>query len=186
MRARCFLSLATVVAVGCTSGPRPAVTGQASTRTIQIAGGDAAPTNITTTTLADVNVVQVAAPMDRAWAALHAAYDSVGIPVATVDPSQRLLGNTGFRLRRKLGSIPLGRYLDCGAPQGIPNAETYEVFLAVTTRLEPGTSDGWTQATTSVQASAKSVSIAGASVTCSSSGALEGRIAETLRRILQS
>ena len=186
MRTLGFLPLAALAVAGCTSSPRPAQTGPANIQTTRIAGGaDGGATNITTTTIPTANVAQLAASMDRSWAALRAAYDSVGIPVATVDEAQRLLGNTGFKLRRKLGSTPLSRYLDCGAAQGGPNAETYEVFLAVATQLQPGSRDGWTQATTSVQASAKPVSFAGEYVNCTSNGALEARIVETVKRILQ-
>lgn len=186
MRTLGFLTLAVAAAAGCSSNPRPSQTSPASIQTTRIAGNvDGGPTNITTTSVPTANVTQVAAPMDRAWAALRAAYDSVGVPVATVDTAKHLLGNTGFKLRRRLGSTALSRYLDCGAAQGGPNAETYEVFLAVATQLQPGTSAGWTQATTSVQASAKPVSFAGEYVACTSNGALEARITETMKRILQ-
>lgn len=163
----------------CSSNPKPATQPGASIETTRIQAAGTA-TSITATHTPTANVTEVTAPMDKAWATLRAVYDSVGIPVSTVDASQHLLGNTGFKLRRRLGSTPLSRYLDCGAAQGGPNAETYEVFLAVATQLQPGATSGRVVATTSVQASAKPVSFAGEYVSCSSNGALEAKIGQML------
>lgn len=174
-----LLPAVAVLAVACASNPQPATQPGASIETTRIQAAGAG-TSITATHTPTANVTEVAAPMDRAWATLRAVYDSVGIPVATMDASQHLLGNTGFKLRRKLGSTPLSRYLDCGAAQGGPNAETYEVFLAVATQLVPAATPGRVVATTSVQASAKPVSFAGEYVNCASNGALEAKIGQML------
>ena len=123
-------------------------------------------------------VVVVDAPLAEVWRALVAAYDSVGIPVTISMPAQGLIGNDGYKLRRRLKDVPLTRYLDCGSTQGGPSAETYEVLLMVRTQLRQ-TPDGVT-ATTLLDASARPVAISGDYVKCGSTGRLEARIGELI------
>jgi len=114
----------------------------------------------------------------QVWSMLVAAYDSIGIPVNVSNPPQGLLGNDGFKLRRRLKDVPLTRYLDCGSTQGGPSAESYEVMLAVKTQLLPV--NGAITATTMVDASARPVAISGNYVKCGSTGKLEARIGELI------
>ena len=123
--------------------------------------------------------VRVDGTASQVWSRLVRAYDSLGIPVTISNPPQGLLGNDGFKLRRRLKAAPLTRYLDCGNTQGGPSAETYEVLLTVKTQLVPV--DGAITATTMVDASARPMAISGNYVKCASTGKLEERIGELLR-----
>ena len=124
------------------------------------------------------HVVTVAGTASEVWTRLVAAYDSLGIPATTSVPPQGLLGNEGFKVRRKLKDAPLTRYLDCGSTQGGPSAETYEITLAVKTQLVPA--NGAITATTMVNATGRPVSISSNDVRCSSTGRLEARIGELI------
>ena len=116
-------------------------------------------------------------PIADVWRALPVAYDSIGIPVGKMDTLSRVVGNEGYKLRRKLGGVPLTRYLDCGQAQGFKSAETYEISLSVLTQLQPA-GTGQTTAATVVQASAKPVNFAGEYSACESTGELEKRVAD--------
>jgi hypothetical protein len=177
MRPILLLSLATLS--GCATHTPSAGAG-VSPETVRIVG----PSGTTTLSRmvgagAPAAVTAVAAPLDSAWRALPSVYASLEIPLTTLDAAQHLLGNEGMRVRRTLAGESLTRYLDCGATQGGPNAETYEVTMAVLTQLQPGAADS-TIVATAVQASARSPSFSGEDVACTSTRRLEARIAALL------
>jgi hypothetical protein len=96
----------------------------------------------------------------------------------------RVLGADDHRARRTLGGAPLTRYLSCGDSQLGPNAATYEILLDARTQLlsEPG---GATTVRTAVRATARSPHGSGAVLQCSSTGALEARVAAELTTALR-
>lgn len=182
---RTAILLALPFALACASTPTPQ-SAPTTISTTRISGGaQAGQTAITTTTVSPTATVEVYASLAKTWASLRAVYDSLGIPVSTVDESQHLVGITGLKLRRQLGRTPLIRILDCGSAQGGPNAETYEVFFAVATQLHATADSTRTMASTSLQASARPVSFAGEYVPCTTTGGLEAKIAEMLKRLAQ-
>jgi hypothetical protein len=140
-------------------------------------------TTLTSVATVEPGFVSLEVPIDVVWRALPVAYDSVGIPVGKVDTPSHVVGNEGFKLRRKLGGVALSRYLDCGQAQGFRSAETYEINLAVLTQLQPVGTTG-TSAATSVQATARPVNFAGDYSACSSTGELEKRLGEVLSRLV--
>lgn len=121
----------------------------------------------------------IAAPVARVWDALPAVYETLGLPITDRNVQARSLGTTSFKLRRRLGDVPLSRYLDCGDTQGSPSANSYEVVLTVATRLAPGASDS-TAVTTNVTAMARPVFVSGEYVNCGSTRALEKRFFDLL------
>jgi hypothetical protein len=128
----------------------------------------------------------VAAPIDRVWAVLPAAFLTLGIPLSTTDPATHLAGNQGLNVRRHLGSTPLVRYLDCGNTQMGPSAETYDIRLAVTTQLlADSTTGGGTRLHTLVEAMGRPVAFSGEYSRCSSLGVLESRLADAVKAELQ-
>jgi len=175
MRYTILLSaLAAGALAGCASANLPDVSDDpALPQTTRIVGTQGA-TEMRTNPSVARGVVMINASLADVWKALPAAYEHVGIPVTSSNPGLAVLGNDGFKLRRKLKDVPLTRYLDCGSTQGGPSAETYEIFLIIKTQLQPV--EGGTRATTSLEASGRPVSISGNYVRCTSTGRLEERI----------
>lgn len=122
--------------------------------------------------------------VDQVWRALPAALDSLGIPVETLDPAKRTMGNSSFAARRRLKAVPLSRYVDCGATPMGPNADEYDVRLTVLTAVRPAEGGGAT-VTTTVQAAARPANYSQAFSDCSSRGVLETRLVELLTAQLQ-
>jgi hypothetical protein len=118
--------------------------------------------------------------IDRVWAALPAVYDSLQIPVTDRDEGEHRIGNQGLRARGRLGGVPLTRYFNCGNSQGGPNAETYQLHISVLTFAKAQGSATTVMATT-LQATARPVTLSGEAVQCSSTGALENRILAMVR-----
>jgi len=174
MRRITVISCATLL--GCASSS--ATTGGSPLESIRISGGaglptttvDTHPTNAASTTL-------VGFSLDRVWVALRVAYDSLAIPVATVDAASHTIGNGSLRIRRKLGNVAMSKYVNCGNTQGGPSADTYELVLSVVTRAEPAES-GMTRLVTSVDAQGRPLTISSEYARCMSTGGIETRLAQ--------
>ena len=121
----------------------------------------------------------IAAPLDKLWSALPAAYQSISIPLTTIEAQDHLLGNRGLQLRRRLGDVPLSRYIDCGTAQGGASANSYDVNLSVITQLAAADATH-TDVTTTVDAVAKPVLFTGEYVHCGTTGNLEAWISKLL------
>ena len=115
----------------------------------------------------------------QVWTVLATVYDSLGIPIATVDSKQMLIGNTGFKAYQKLGKTSLAKLIDCGRTQGFPSADSYDVYLQVTTHIEA--KDQGSSVSTMLEAAARPMAISGEYVKCSSLGTLESAIVAGVR-----
>lgn len=178
---RPFVSLCLLCLAACASRTTGGSTARTETVRVATTGTTVA---IQSTSTTAPSTREVARAADALWAVLPAVYDSLGIPVAQRQPATRTLGNDGLRLRRRLGSVPLQRYLDCGRGQDGPNAESYEVHLSVQTQVKPGARQT-SHLSTIVQAQARPVNFSGEWVRCASRDMLEERIAELALQLAQ-
>ena len=121
----------------------------------------------------------VAFSPDKVWGVLPAIYDSLGIPIGTVDPTRHLIGNTGFKAYQRLGKTSLAKLIDCGKTQGFPSADSYDVYLQVTTQVLP--KDAGSTVSTLLEAAARPMVIKGEYIKCSSLGTLETAILAGVR-----
>ncbi|MGH7712462.1 MAG: hypothetical protein ACREOG_14325 [Gemmatimonadaceae bacterium] len=178
MRASSLLFLASIFA--CASSG--AVSEQPVTPQTRGAGlGDGRTMTTTTSSISG----ELPFPVERVWAILPSVYDSLGVPATDVNASTRIVGNSGLKVRRRLGALPLSRILDCGTTQGGPSAETYEIVMTIRTRLQPAGASATTLAT-EIEASGRPVSFAGNDVRCMSKTTLEKRIFETVKQRLST
>lgn len=120
-----------------------------------------------------------------AWAALKAALTELGVPIGFDDPAAGEIGHQRARLFRRLGKQPLSSYLRCGSGSTGPNADSYAVYLTFVAFLRPA---GEGTVAVAPFLTAHAVDVAGGRndpVACTSSGRLERRLGELLRRQLQ-
>ena len=151
------------------SGPPP------PDQTIRIpttGGGRGATLAIASSTSPSVKTVTATA--ERIWSVLPAVYDSLGIPVTDRDPTTHTIGTSLFKIRRRLGDVPLSRYLDCGSTQGAPSADSYEILMSIKTRVQPAAS-GATTVVTTVEAMGRPVFLSSEYIHCGSTGGIEKR-----------
>jgi len=114
----------------------------------------------------------------KLWSALPAVYDQLGLPLNGVDAEKRAVAAVNFRARVQLAKVRLSRYVDCGAASSIGRAaDSYTITFNVATQVVPIT-DGRATVATLVQAFGRPSSNAGEAIHCTSTGALEAKIAE--------
>lgn len=148
--------------------------------TVRVVGGGAGNVAIgMAPTAPDARATTLSASVADVWRVLPAAYEALGIPLTVVDSATHLIGNTGFNIRRRLGSTPLVRIIDCGTTQGGPSAETYDIHMSVVTQVKAG--DAGTIIGTTVEPMGKPAAFSGEYIRCSSTGLLETRLADAVR-----
>jgi hypothetical protein len=116
---------------------------------------------------------------DQVWKLLPGVLDTLGIPVGTLEPASRTIGNSGLKIRGRLRGVPLSRYIDCGNSTQIgPNADSYDVNLVFLAEVRPA--QGGSTVRVTLQAVAKPVNFAQDYSQCSTKGVLESRFFDIL------
>ena len=178
-RIRVFSSLALVACASGKGASSPAATTPSPQETVRLSGGggvgqmlvDTHPTSETARITVDF-------PMDRVWNAMKAAYDSLGVPVTSMDQASHTIGNNSMRIRRRLGDVPMSKYVNCGNVQGVQSADAYEVVGSIVTRLDAPDGPSRTRMTTLVDFQGRPMTIAAEFTRCTTTGQLEKRLSE--------
>ena len=170
------LALVAGASVAACAPPSANPTPESSTEVIRVPAGAGMGT-ATQMTSAAPNVVTVAKPLNNVWLAMAGVYDSLQIPLTTLDPTTHSIGNGDLQLRRRLGNTAIREYLNCGTTQGVANADSYDIRMSVMSKLAaaPG---GGTVITTTVQGMGRPISTSGDYLRCSTTGSLEIRLGE--------
>jgi hypothetical protein len=156
------------------------VTTRISTTGAAGAAGTSGMSEMTLSSTPNVGVFTLDATRAKVWPELLGVYNELGIELSMLDQNRGILGNPQLKVRRRLGTVPLTRYIDCGSTQGAQSAETYEVVLNIHSQLQ-SPSPNSTTVTTTFQSMARPVSMSSEYRTCASTGALEKRIEQLLR-----
>lgn len=179
MSARLLPVFLVATLAGCASSPSGGTTTALPPQSIRVgAGGSGGRATINATSSA--SVVTVPQPIEDVWSVMPATYDTLGITKAVIDPTEHFITNGGLKIRQRLGSTPLSRYLECGTTQIGPNADSYEVFLTVSTQLSTS-ADGGTTIVSMVDGAARPLNFAQEYARCTSKGALEQRITDAVK-----
>ena len=162
------------------SSAAPAPTAQ----TVLVGGGGGGRAELRLAGISSLTSTVPFAP-DKVWLVLPAVFDSLGVSVATLEPTKRLIGNQSFKVRSRLKSVPLSRYIDCGNSGQIgPNADNYDIVLTVLVEARPA-ADGATSITTTFEAVGRPATYAQEYSQCPSKGLFETRLLELLKARLQ-
>jgi hypothetical protein len=185
MRYRALMSVVLLAACapsgtsGSSTAPAPA------TQTIRVGGGGGGGTELRLSGGDALQASTLAFAPDKVWLILPAIFDSLGVSVSTIDPTKRLIGNPSLKVRSRLKSTPLSRYIDCGNSGQIgPNADNYDIVLTVFVNATPA-ADGATTVTTTFDAVGRPATYAQEYSQCRSTGLFEKRLLELLQAHLQ-
>ena len=118
--------------------------------------------------------------LEGAWRAMPAVYTAVDLAINATDSMAHAVGDS-LTVRGKIGASPLSDLINCGTPPTGRNADSVDVALFVTSRLEVMQPSNIAM-TNTVQAVAHPAGAA--PILCRSSGAIERRLLEALRREL--
>jgi hypothetical protein len=137
----------------------------------------------TSTDLTGVEAV-VAAPMDKVWDALLAAYKDLGIEVLSMNRPIGELGNRNFRMPSNISRQPRSRYFNCGIdPLSGPQANVYPIDASMLTVMKADTS-GTTRLETRLTGSARKTGVNADPLYCATTGNLELVLADAVRKHL--
>ena len=179
MSVRLLPVLFLAMVAGCASSSVPDTTTALPPQTIRVgAGGSSGRATINAVTTS--SFVTVPHSVDDVWSVVPSAYDTLGITKAVIDPKEHFVSNAGVKIRQRLGGTPLSRFIECGTTQIGPNADSYEVFLTVSTQITPA-ANGESNIASIVEAAAKPLNFAQEYARCSSKGVLEQRIADAIK-----
>jgi hypothetical protein len=167
------------VLCACASSSGSTASAPAAPQSIRVSGGGGGATGTTMNVSTPAVTSSLAMPLADVWHFLPAAWDSLGIPKGIIDAKGYSLATGGIKIRGRLGKTPLSRYLDCGQTQIGPNADSYEVYLSVTTQLAAAGEQ--TTVSTTVDAAAKPLNFSQEYSRCSTRGELERRIADGVK-----
>ena len=175
---RACIALPLIALTACASAGSSPSEGE-SRETVRIVG--ASSTNLTLTSNAGAQVTRIEAAPEKVWLALPGAYAKVGIPITDVDTTHQRIANSGLKLRRQLNGTSLSRYIECGSTQIGDNADSYDVFLTVSTTVKADPGSGIAVLETMFESQAKPVSFSREYARCSTKGLLEQRIVEAVK-----
>ncbi|MCC6930355.1 MAG: hypothetical protein IT359_15325 [Gemmatimonadaceae bacterium] len=121
---------------------------------------------------------------DSIFIALESVFKELKIPVETRDPRKGLLNNLNADISKRLGNVPLSRYLDCGRGFSGDNANFYQVTLAISAWVEPPAGEP-RQLQVAIAASGRDPAGSRSGwVQCTSRGSLEKLVAEKVQAFL--
>lgn len=126
----------------------------------------------------------VDATPEAAWAALPQAWADLGLTVLESSGAARTLGNSRLAVSRRLGNVPLSRYLSCGSGIQGPFADLYRVQMSIQSTVVPA-SGGGVEIRTFIDAVARNPEgTSSAQVPCTSTQRLEREIVAKVRALL--
>src|SRR5688572_4237983 len=179
---RWLASLACVAVAGCaTNHPESS---RPTSESVRVIGGDGGMGSMRMSSGEAASTASLAFAPDQVWTILPAVYDSLGIPLSSIDPSRRIVGNPGFKAHQRLGKTSLGRYIDCGRTQGFPSADSYDIYLSITTHVQSGKTSQSTRMSTLLEAAGRPMAFSGEYTKCGSLGSLESAINDAVRKKL--
>jgi hypothetical protein len=159
------------------STPRPSTKPRAETVTIDVPNAPSSRLTIRDDPSGSTAALTVSAA--QAWTALPAAYNALGIPLATVDSTQRFTRGAAMAYHQFQRS-QVSRFVDCGSSLVGPNADAYHVQLVIESQID-SVSAASSAVRTHVDATGSG---SGATVRCSTTGSLERLINDQVKALL--
>jgi hypothetical protein len=129
------------------------------------------------TAVQDENVLTapILAPSDSVWKVLPAVFIELGVDPGSVDQQKRIIANTSFVVRHKLGDAQVSKYVDCGSVMGSKTANQATVTLSLVVQVASDSAD-ISQLRTQFSGYATMDAAVANRITCTSTGAIEARI----------
>lgn len=121
-----------------------------------------------------VTTLDVDANPDALFQALQGAYSDLGVEVKTLDPANRIVGNTRFQKMYRLAGQSMDTYIGCGLTATGPVANNHRITMSLLSRVIPSGSTSLLE--TKISGYAEDLSLNSGQISCISTGRLEERI----------
>jgi hypothetical protein len=131
--------------------------------------------------------VAVTVPLapDSLYEIIKRAYQILEIPITQQSPIDRSVGNDALKVRRKLGGLNMQQVLDCGEKLGMPNAETWDIWLSIFSTAVPD-ANGGSVVSTRIQAMGHETSRSNQDwVLCATKAELEEKIGNLVKSMAE-
>jgi hypothetical protein len=120
------------------------------------------------------------APLD-AWQTTKKVYAALGIPVTLENAAAHQIGNKDFWKSRSVGPLRMADVVDCGTGITGRKADTYRIYMSLTTIVE-GDGTGGTRLHTTLIPFGQDVAGGSADrIPCGTTGVLESVVNESIR-----
>jgi len=173
------LAAAVTTITGCSSGGPPPASGAPQVGTVVKHDELYAPGvtyDLTAVQDRNVLVAPILAPSDSVWKVMPGVFIELGVDPGTVDQRNRVIANTSFVARHTLGDSRVSKYVDCGSVMGAKTADQATVTLSLVVQVVADSGD-ISQLRTQLGGVATMDGAVANRITCTSTGALEARIA---------
>lgn len=172
---RSSLAILMVAVAACASSSRSPDVALPTERTVAVDDQNVYRTTVTANAKAPI-----AAAPDRAFQALKAVYEELGVPPGTHDPATGRLGNTDFWKSRRLANEALSNFINCGESFTGPVANNYRIYMSLLSVIRPD-GKGASELETAFVASAQNMEGSSSDrIACGSTGRLEERIRKSV------
>jgi hypothetical protein len=176
-----LLVLGTACASASTGGTETTVS--PATTQLLVGGNNAGQMKIGTTNTYTAIATSVSVSPDSAFQVLTRVYAMLELPVAPAS-GKLAIGNSEFKIRRRIGGMPMQNVLDCGDKMGLPNAETWDIHMNLLSYIEPAPPGG-ARIFTRIQAMGNPTDISNRDLTpCSTKGELEKKIGDMVTNLI--
>ncbi|HUO51236.1 MAG TPA: hypothetical protein VMT93_01845 [Gemmatimonadaceae bacterium] len=117
----------------------------------------------------------ILAPLDTVWMVLPGVFAELGVEPNVIEQKPHVIANLQFTVRRTLGDVRISKYLDCGKGINGPVADQMQITMSLVVQAvgDPPV----TALRTQILAHGVPEALSGNQVNCSTTGALEERIA---------
>jgi hypothetical protein len=176
---RSILAVSITIFAGCASASGGTASPDSETMRVTGAG------NLHMAAMDQTTDAKISFPIGKVWHALPAAFEKLGLPITQADDATHTIANGGLKIRRVLGDAPLSRYIDCGTTQIGENADSYEVYLTVTAKVDEEATSGLSIMHTTFEAMARPIAFSRDYSRCNSKGVLEKKLVEAVQAQLQ-
>ena len=123
------------------------------------------------------------APYGKVFTATVAAFEEFRIAFDTRDSVRGMIGNLAIKKSGSFAGAQLSRWMNCGQGMTGPNADNFRIYIAIAALLDRVASTNRTQIRVAMVAGAQDMQgNAKDAVACGSSGALESKILESVKK----
>jgi hypothetical protein len=162
---------------GCATIPPPASQDDAAGRPVILTGD-----RIIEGERPRASITALSVPPSTAWPLVKGAYQALGIDLNVDNPTMHQMGNSNFWRTRTVGPLRMSELVECGMGMTGRKADTYRIYMALLTMVNPDGKGGTSLQTTLTAAGQDMSGTSSDRIVCGSTGKLELTIHDMVKK----